>query len=295
MEDDASDGQRLASALEEVATACDILLGPYSTQLMRAAGRFVCHADKLLWNHGGSGDDVQELCPGRMVSVLSPASRYAQPFVRECMTGTPGAELWVARGRGSFGSQVAAGALTEASLLGIEAIERDARDERWLEDTPEVWDLLSVGTFEEDVSIVKQAMSLATPPRRLCSVAAGIRDFASMVEEPEGIYGIAQWFPGSVGRPELGPGEREFVAAYRHLTGSWPDYPAVQAGATAALAGHCARIADSVEPHDLWQAATSLRTTTLFGAFGVDPQTGRQIDHEPVLLRWHADQLQLTP
>ncbi len=294
VEDDGGDTRRVASALEQLAADCHILLGPYSTQLMREAGRVMEHADGLLWNHGGSGDDVQALCPGRVVSVLSPTSRYAQPFVRARLTDAPSATLWVARGRGRFGRQVAAGALREASVLGLEAIEKDARDERWLDHPPEAWDLFSVGTFEDDVSIVKKAMSVSTPPRMLCSVAAGVHDFSSMVEPSEGIYGIAQWFPGSVKRPELGPGESEFVAAYRRITGSWPDYPAVQAGAAAVLAPHCVQLAGSVDPHAIWQAATSLSTTTLYGGFEVDAETGAQIKHAPVLLRWRAGELQLA-
>ena len=38
--------------------------------------------DALLWNQGGAGDDVQRSCPGRIVSVLAPTTRYAVPFVR---------------------------------------------------------------------------------------------------------------------------------------------------------------------------------------------------------------------
>ena len=294
VEDDGSDKERLASGLEQVAAECDLLLGPYSTQLMREAGRVMSHVDKVLWNHGGSGDDVQGRCPGRFVSVLAPTSRYAQPFVRTRVAEAPRATLWVVRGGGRFGRQVATGALREASRLGLEAIEKDAHEEGWFDYPPELWDLFSVGTFEDDVSIVNEAMSVSTPPTALCSVAAGVRDFDSMVEPSEGIYGIAQWFPGRVERPELGPTEREFVAAYRRIAGSWPDYPAVQAGAAAVLAVHCAQIAGSVDPRALWQAATSLSATTLFGAFGVDAQTGAQVRHTPVLLRWRAGELQLV-
>jgi branched-chain amino acid transport system substrate-binding protein len=293
VEDDASDPSRVADAIRRAAGSCDLLLGPYSTQLMREAGRAMADVDGLLWNHGGSGDDVQALCPGRIVSVLAPTSRYAQPFVRLLASKEPHAELWVVRGRGRFGRQVASGALREAELLGLVAVERDAREGGWPEDLPEPWDLFSVGTFEDDVEIVRTAKSASRPPRTLCSVAAGVRDCASMIE-PDGIYGIAQWFPGRDERPEVGPTEAEFVAAYRSEAGSWPDYPAVQAIAAATLAVHCAELAASVEPDALWAAATSLRTSTLFGPFGVDEETGTQVRHAPVLLRWQAGQLELS-
>jgi hypothetical protein len=70
-----------------------------------------------------------------------------------------------------------------------------------------------------------------------------------------------------------------------------PDYPAVQAAAAAVLATHCARTAGDVARSALWAAATSLRATTLFGPFGIDPTTGEQQDHRPVLTRWTAEGL----
>ena len=77
----AATGRRSRQLLPDVAARCDILLGPYSTILMRAAGRMAAEAGWLVWNHGGSGDDVEEAHPGHVVSVLTPTSRYAEPFL----------------------------------------------------------------------------------------------------------------------------------------------------------------------------------------------------------------------
>ena len=110
IEDDGSDPERFAARFGRVAARCDLLLGPYSTQLMREAGEAMAEIDGLLWNQGGSGDDVQALCPGRIVSVPAPTSRYALPFVRTRSADGDGAPLWVVRGRGRFGRQVAGGA-----------------------------------------------------------------------------------------------------------------------------------------------------------------------------------------
>lgn len=295
VEDDGSDPDRVAGALSRVAAGCDLLLGPYSTQLMRAAGRAMADVDALLWNHGGSGDDVQELCPGRVVSVLAPTSRYGAPFVRMRAGDAARAPLWIVRGRGRFGRQVAAGALSQAERAGLEAVEKRAEENGVsFAEAPEAWDLFSVGTFEDDVAIVNDASSAPRPPRVLCSVAAGVRDFASLVARADGIYGIAQWFPGRTERPKVGPTEHDFVAEYRRLAGTWPDYPAVQAAAAAALALHCAQLVGSAEPGALWTAATGLETTTLFGAFKIDSRTGSQLGHAPVLLRWRSDELQLV-
>jgi hypothetical protein len=293
IEDDHSDPDRIAPGLRQLAMQCDLLLGPYSTQLMREAGRVIAEFDGLLWNHGGSGDDVQAVCPGRIVSVLAPTSRYAAPFVRARAVEPERAPLWVVRGRGRFGRQVSTGAITEAERVGIHAIAKRTDHDHWFDEVPYLWELFSAGVFEDDVAIVNQARLARHPPRAACSIAAGVQDFASVVQDPDGIFGISQWFPGRGEQVELGPNEQDFIAAYRRLTGTWPDYPAVQAAAGAVLAVHCAEIAGSVTARALWAAATDLQTTTLFGPFGVDPETGVQTSHTPVLIRWRGDDQQL--
>jgi ABC-type branched-subunit amino acid transport system substrate-binding protein len=294
IEDDGSDPGRLGEALPRIAHRSDVLLGPYSTQLMREAGRVLGGIDGVLWNHGGAGDDVQRSCPGRIVSVLAPTSRYAQSFVHTRAAVERAAPLWVMRGPGRFGRQVAAGAVAEAEAIGVEAVERKPDGSRAFEDVPAEWDLLSVGTFEDDVEIVKAARSAPRPPREVCSIAAGVSHFASVVERPDGIYGIAQWFDGCGDRPALGPPASDFVSAFSRATGDRPDYPALQAVAGAVVAMHCAELAGSLEREALWAAAVALDTSTLLGAFAIDSETGAQTAHHPVLVRWRDGQPMLA-
>jgi hypothetical protein len=47
VEDDHSDRRTFEAVLPDVAARCDILLGPYSTQLMRAAGRMAAESGWL--------------------------------------------------------------------------------------------------------------------------------------------------------------------------------------------------------------------------------------------------------
>jgi hypothetical protein len=122
-----------------------------------------------------------------------------------------------------------------------------------------------------------------------------VRRFGTALPEGRGIYGVAQWFPGSSSRPDLGPPEDHFLDAYSRLTGGAADYPAVQAAAAAALAAHCAELAGSVEPAALWSAAAALEATTLFGRFRIDPTTGAQTAHQTVLVRWGPKGLGSVP
>lgn len=286
IEDDRSDRRTLAAVFPDVAARSDILLGPYSTILMRAAGRVAADSDLLVWNHGGSGDDVQQAHPGHVISVLTPTSRYAAPFIRYLADDDDRPRpLCIVRGSGKFGQQAADGATMTAAQLGIASVraEPDGFPPPGLSRT---WDLFSAGVFEQDAELASEALALPDPPRRLCTVSAGVREFARAAGGPEGVFGIAQWFPGSEQEVLLGPGEEEFLRACAAAGGDVPDYPAVQAAAGAVIAAHCAKLAQSTRRENLWAAATSLDTSTLFGGFRIDPASGVQVKHDTVLVQW---------
>ena len=283
IEDDRSDKAALRAVLPGVAARCDLLLGPYSTVLMRAAGDIAAQSDALIWNHGGSGDDVESPHPGHVVSVLTPTSRYAEPFLRRIAGEGETRDLVIVHGAGSFGRQVASGAESIGARLHIRTRVTEAGSPLPPGGTPAEWDLLSAGVFEQDAELVSNALRLPEPPRRVCAIAAGVREFANVVDDPEGVFGIAQWFQGGGHDAQLGPAEDEFLRAY---SGIAPDYPAVQAAAAAVLATRCAALAGNTSRDDLWEAAAALNTSTMFGGFRIDPVSGVQVKHQTVLLRW---------
>jgi hypothetical protein len=241
----------------------------------------------LLWNHGGSGDDVEAAHPGHIVSILTPTSRYAEPFLRKLAASQPDTRLCLAHGRGSFGKQVVAGAEVSAARLGIETYRINQAGEL---PSPGPWNLFSAGSFEEDVAMVSRARSLPNPPGLICAVAAGVREFSeATAADIAGVFGVGQWFPGVAPIPDLGPDEAGFLAAYSALSGGMiPDYPAVQAAAGAVVAAHCARLARGSTRAELWQAASVLDARTLFGGFKINTE-GTQVSHEAALVRWAAD------
>ena len=63
-------------------TGCPDSGGVWAPNLSHADGLFHLVYSNVSTYLGGSGDDVQGLCAGRIVSVLAPTSRYAEPFVR---------------------------------------------------------------------------------------------------------------------------------------------------------------------------------------------------------------------
>jgi hypothetical protein len=292
IEDDQSDRRTLEAVLPGVAARCDLLLGPYSTQLMRAAGRMAAESGWLVWNHGGSGDDVEGAHPGHVVSVLTPTSRYAEPFLLK-LAAEPWErrDLCIVNGPGSFGRQVADGAEAIARRLGVRAVRAGADDQIPPSGISAEWDLFSAGIFEQDAELVSKALRSTAPPRRVCAIAAGVREFGRVVDDPDGVFGIAQWFRGSGHDVKLGPSEGEFLGAYADHSGMVPDYPAVQAVAGAVIATHCAQLAGGASRDALWAVAADLGTSTLFGGFRIDPGSGAQVEHQTVLVRWTDGEL----
>lgn len=293
IEDDQSDPQTLRRILPHVADGSDVLLSPYSTQLVRAAAAMAKAEGWLLWNHGGSGDDVENSHEGHLISLLTPASRYPEPFIRRVLNRKD-VELWIVSGKGSFGRQVAEGADQAAQRAGIRT--RRLEHGAWPSSSPsEPWALFSAGTFEQDVATVRRAQCHPNPPATICAVAAGVQELALEIDHPEGIYGVGQWFPGAVvNSPEIGPSETTFLTAYTAHAKTRIDYPGVQAVAGAALAAHCVRRTGTTAPGPLWAEAAALDTETLFGGFKIDPVSGAQVKHEAVLVRWAPGGLALA-
>lgn len=276
--DDGSDPDRVGPALDELAAGCDLLLGPYGTSTARAAATWARDRDRLVWNHGGAGADLQAAAPGRLVSLITPTDRSGEPFVRWLAARHPGTPLHLVAGPGSFGTLVTDGMRRAAGRLGVPLGGGGA--------------LFTAGTFEHDTALVRD---LVPRPAVLGAVAAGVAGFAEEVPDPEGVLGLAQWLPGAAGPAGTGPEEAAFLARYRHRTGTAPDYPGVQVAAAAAVAVRCAREAAGTRDDDLWAAAAALRTSTLYGDFAIDPVTGAQTGHRAVLTRWQGGRIVPVP
>jgi ABC-type branched-subunit amino acid transport system substrate-binding protein len=253
----------------------DLLLGPYGSGLVRAVAPPVCAAGRLLWNHGGSADDLAR--PG-LASLPAPASTYFHGAVDEAAAGGVG-RLLAARGAGPFARAVAEGAVARAAARGLDA--RTVAGASLAAEDAAGAAVLVVGRFEEDVALVRRLRGLGPPPAGpalLGAVAAGLPDFAELGEAAEGALGPVQWWPTSRA-PRVGPSGAGFAAAYRRRVGHGPSYVAAQAAA----AGHLALAAHGLglAPGDL----PGWRTSTLLGDFALD-RTWRQVGHRVTTIRW---------
>jgi len=283
----------------------ELIFGPYSSALARAAAPIVEEAGIVMVNHGGADDDLYNRGYRMMVGVLTPASEYLTGFVRMLAT----LKFWrkrvaIVSSRSPFARAVAEG--IERACRERSARRRGVRVRLKYtgafgpETTPEmlfaglrrtrVNALLSAGSYAQDVAMMRLIIASGLNIPVLGCVAAGVDRFAvDMGDEAAGIVGPSQWEEQVRITPELGPTAVEFASRMRAADASVGcDYPAAQAYAAGLLTVAALRHADSLDQQRVRAAFSELRTTTLFGDFAIDRVTGRQIGHKMLLVQWHG-------
>ncbi len=253
----------------------DILLGPYGSGLVRRVGPLVTATGAVLWNHGGSADD---LARPLVATLPAPASTYLQRAVQ--LAGEAGMEdILLVVGPGRFASAVASGARSEASRIGLTvrairlstALGADAVSPRSA--------VLVAGAFEDEVALVPELSR--GRPGLIGSVAAGLREFGTRLGPgAEGVLGPVQWLPETAA-PEVGPSGASFAREYETTQGIPPDYVAAQAAAAGFLAGEA--LERGLTPDQI----AGWRTSTLLGRFALDA-SWRQVGHEARTIRWEG-------
>ncbi|MGH7342984.1 MAG: ABC transporter substrate-binding protein, partial [Candidatus Rokuibacteriota bacterium] len=196
--------------------------------------------------------------------------------------------------RGSFAAYVAGGAAREAKAVGFDAIELvpfepplgNARAllEQALAARPDV--LISVGSFEDDLSIVRHRQ-LFQGVSTLAVVAAGLDAFHREVGDlAEGVIGPSQWEAGADEAPETGPDARWFCSEFERRFGQSPGYPAAQAYAVGVIIQECVKRAGGLDDDTLLRVAREIQTNTLYGGFRLDRVSLRQTGHRVQLVEW---------
>ena len=287
--DDGGTAEGLRHALDLLARA-DLLVGPYGSGLSGEAGQWAAGHGRVIWNHGGSADEVETL-PG-LVSLASPTSRYLAAVVEAVAGEVPGGRVLIGAGGGSFGRAAAAGAIDAAGARGFEVcgvVEPAAVPDRVDADV-----LLLAGSFDDDVAVVRR---LVRRPRIVAAVAAGLAEFADAVgpRRAEGVLAPSQWEEGARFQPDVGPRAVDVLRGLRSrlapglapgTAAAHVGYPAAQAYAAVVLALHC-RVTTSGDDASLLAAARALRATTFFGRFALAAD-GRQSAHEILVTRWRG-------
>ena len=296
--DDGGTGKGLRHSLD-LLSACDLLIGPYGSGLSGEAGLWAAEHDRVMWNHGGSADEVERR--PWLVSLASPTSRYLAAVVEAVAGDVPGARVLVGAGTGSFGRAAAQGAGDAAAAFGLEVVGVVPPEE--VPDRVDADVLLLAGSFDDDVAVLRR---LASRPRVVAAVAGGLREFADAVgaRRADGVLAPSQWEEGVRFQPDVGPRAVDVLRGLRSrlapslapgTAAAHVEYPAAQAYAAVLLALHCVAQTGGGNDEALRAAAAALRCTTFFGRFGLAPD-GRQTDHEVLVTQWrHATRCIVAP
>lgn len=287
LSDDGSRPAEAAARHRELLDRCDLVLGPYGSDSVRAVAR-AGHRG-VLWNHGGAADDVQRL-PG-VVSVPSPASGYLVALGRAVALLRPGATVCVAADRGALARLARRGLERAASALGL-VLAGDLS----LADPPEAIAatradaVLLCGPVQREAAALAALRPLLDSGVVVGCLSAGLAAFPRLASlDPTGVLAVAQWHPALGAAPSLGPPSAEVVAAGRACGLPPLDYVAAQAYACALIAARCRELS----PEDPGAAALDLRTSTFFGAFALDRETGLQTGHRLCVVRWRRGRQEL--
>jgi branched-chain amino acid transport system substrate-binding protein len=304
--DDASQPERCAEIYRTLCAPrrADIVFGPYSNRLARVAAPIAEQAGRVFVNHGGAGDELYDRGNRLIVGILSPASDYMRPFVQMV------SRLMLWRKRMAIVASKSAFARAVASGVESTAGERWPRRRgvrvrvKWNgafegESMPpqlfralmrnRVNVLVSAGSYEHDVAVMRAAVASNLDITVLGCVAAGVHRFgADLGEAAEGIVGPSQWEPSIDTQPRLGPAPAQFARRMRDAGAlEAVDYPAAQIYAAGLLTVAAIEAAGSLDDGKVRDAFSNLHTTTLFGDFAIDRVTGRQREHRMVLVQWH--------
>lgn len=303
------DGGRVSHTRENVLRLIrndhvNILLGPYSSSLTVVAGELAEVHKKILWNYGGTSDEIFSRGWRHMIGISSPASDYLRNFPHWLANELPEIRricvLYSARG--TFGWQVARGvtesaeAVQSVELVPFEAPVKnsDPALSALLDISPEA--VVLAGSFQEELVILRARPRWPTTVRAVAAVAAGIAAFASQLGQmADENIGPSQWEPEVSFPGIIGPTSDCFINSFQKQFESKPEYVAAGSFATGLIVTECIRRAGCLHTDKLRGAASELDCHTFYGRFRINAQTGKQAGHRILLTRWQSGQKIVLP
>jgi len=298
--DDESTVERCKSLVEKliVEDKVDILIGPYSSGLTLSVVSIAQNYEKILWNHGGSSDDITKEGYTNVISAITPASEYFTgiiELVRKVDTSARNMVIFKAEESG-FSSNVAAGVKLCADKEGFQIEEYSYQSgekdfynqlERVKRVEPDV--ILGVGSADDDLLLAEQIIQQRINAKAIGLVVAAIKYFKERFgEKAEGFLSTSQWEKGIRIKPDFGPIPIEFSKRFNDEYGKEPDYLAAQGYNIGLVIQRCISEANTLDDQELRKAASKIDFRTFYGRFKIDPATGRQLGHRMVIVQWQG-------
>ena len=284
----------------------DILLGPYSSSLAMAVAEIAEEYRKVLWNYGGSSDEIFRHGRRYLVGIASPASDYLRTFPRWLAEERPALRRMCVlySAAGTFGWQVARGILESVLVVTGQSVwlvpinssleNYDTILRTLFDIDPEV--VVLALTFPDELGIMRTRQRWPSTVRLVAAVAAGVHAFsAELAQTADGVLGPSQWEPGMTFPNITGPTSGWFLESFQSQFGHAPDYIAAGSFATGLVLTECIRQASSLDDEKLRSTASDLDCNTFYGRFRIDSQNGMQTGHRVLLIRWQGGSKEVLP
>lgn len=283
----------------------DVLLGPYSSSLTLACVEVAEAAQRVVWNYGGSLDDIPPRARGKTVTAITEASSYFHA-VAEMIHDRYGeaAGIAVLRLEGSrFSETVSEGALVCAEKLGMSAQVYDFPS--GTEDFSSVLDLaksqgaycvLCCGGMEDDINLAKWvSKNSADAFGVVATLAAAVNEFEKHLgPNADGFVSTSQWEPTLSVSVDFGPSPREFSDEFARAYGYTPDYTAAQSYNMGLIIEELIGKTGTTDEQVLLQEALRSCFTTFYGDFRIDPETLRQTGHRMLVTQWQGGEKKIV-
>lgn len=261
---------------------------------------------KVLWNHGGSSDEIFRRGWRYLVGIASPASDYLRALPRWLAEDSPTLSriCVLYSGRGTFGWQVSRGILEEALAVARHSVHLVPVNVPW-DDRDTILGVLSgiapevvvlVGSFQDELSIMRIRHRWPSTVLVVAAIAAGVHSFSvELAQIADGVFGPSQWEPGITFPHITGPTSDWFVDSFQEQFGQPPDYVAAGSFATGLILTECSRRATILDDEALRNTACDLDCNTFYGRFRIDSRTGIQTGHRVLLVRWESGHKVVPP
>jgi branched-chain amino acid transport system substrate-binding protein len=308
--DDESKKEAVQSLIERLATVDKVkfVLAPYSSGLTMAAAPIAEKYGVLMNSHGGASDYIFEQGYTYVVQTLSPASKYQTGFLDMIKAIDPNAKrLALVYEDKEFSRAVHQAAKKYAEELGFEIVYEKTYPSGATDLSPILNELKAAnpdiiiggGHFADGQLLASQLAELGINVKAISILVAPALPafYEALGTKAEGIAAPAQWEIGVAYSPEVaeklgvewyGPTQDEFIQMFKELAGQdvEPSYHAAEAAAAVLSYAKAIEKAQSLDPAKVREAMNDLEFMCVYGLWKIDPETGKQIGHEMVIIQW---------
>ena len=273
----------------------DLLLGPYSSSLSLACAEVAENSGRVVWNYGGSTDEILGDKYKNTVTLITPASRYLDPyleFIKDRHDRGPAIAIVYAEDSG-FSRQVSGGAIRfciENNIAHKIYTYRSGTD-NFLDiigkiRVDSINTVIGVGRYEDDLRFAPHLEGF-----NACLPAAAIDQFHTELGiRSNGFCSISQWEPEMNFIPDFGIDSAVFTELYSNRFGKIPDYVSAQSFNIGVVLSHFIEKLGTINEIRLKEEILNSRFKTFYGDFSGGNSYG---GHKTVATQWQDGKKQI--